>query len=107
MPAPPTRRHPGLPAAAAAAAACHSDPRPPHPAILCARAHACMHAFMEQTNKQTNKCMHENACTACVRACVNCCLIELAFQNSWHPPKFTVLLHNCFESVRSLYCCHC
>jgi len=32
---------------------------------------------------------------ACVRACVNCCLIEIAFQNSWHPPKFNVLLHNC------------
>ena len=30
-----------------------------------------------------------------VRMCVNCCLIELAFQNIWHPPKLNVLLHNC------------
>ena len=46
---------------------------------------ACVHV-----PARTHVCVHIS-----VRACVNCCLIELAFQNIWHPPKLNVLLHNC------------
>ena len=58
---------------------------------------ACMHRFV-------HACMHVrvHGLFWCMHACVAGCVrellltvIELAFQNSWHPPKLNVLLHNC------------